>query len=269
VLQPQFLTVLNPEEQVAASHPLRAIRKFCDEALRALSPTFEERHSDFGRAFIAPQPSGGRFERICQPGARPEDGGHTPGTVGTDKGSHTHAFVQQCRDMGVQSPVTPMEKRRVKGAGRTHHPNARAHNQSTHPQRNRGTLRLVQSGRRAAANPVPRRGQRSRLGLIHRDRLQSCPYASSGSRPAGQRLRPPRPLDPESKTPSPRETQQKPHPGAHQRTSHTFHRDLYSTAKVASPPKRLTNSGDNRQKSPPQSADFNSLIDFRGVFFDF
>jgi hypothetical protein len=62
VLQPQFLTVLNPEEQVAASHPLRAIRKFCDEALRALSPTFEERHSDFGRAFIAPQPSGGRFE---------------------------------------------------------------------------------------------------------------------------------------------------------------------------------------------------------------
>jgi hypothetical protein len=35
-----------------ASHPLRAIKKFRDEALRRLSPLFEERYSDFGRAFI-------------------------------------------------------------------------------------------------------------------------------------------------------------------------------------------------------------------------
>jgi hypothetical protein len=55
VLQPQFLTALNPEERIPASHPLRAIKKFCDEALRRLSPLFEELYSDFGRASIPPE----------------------------------------------------------------------------------------------------------------------------------------------------------------------------------------------------------------------
>jgi transposase len=55
VLQPQFLTALNPEERIPASHPLRAIKKFCDEALRRLSPLFEELYSDYGRASIPPE----------------------------------------------------------------------------------------------------------------------------------------------------------------------------------------------------------------------
>jgi hypothetical protein len=40
--------------------------------------------------------------------------------VGAVKDSHTKAFVQQCRDMGVRPPVAQIEKRRVKGLdGRT------------------------------------------------------------------------------------------------------------------------------------------------------
>jgi len=56
LLPPPFLTALHPEERIPASHPLRAIKKFCDQALRRLSPLFAERYSDFGRASIPPEP---------------------------------------------------------------------------------------------------------------------------------------------------------------------------------------------------------------------
>jgi transposase len=55
VSQPQFLTALNPEARIPAAHPLRAIKKFCDEALKRLSPLFEELYSEFGRASIPPE----------------------------------------------------------------------------------------------------------------------------------------------------------------------------------------------------------------------
>jgi len=109
VLQPQFLTALNPEERIPGSQPLRAIQKFCDEALRRLRPVSPDLWSGCGRALPPPQPSGGRSKRPRQPGARPECSAHTPRTVGADKGSHTKAFVQQCRDMGVRRPVAPIE----------------------------------------------------------------------------------------------------------------------------------------------------------------
>jgi hypothetical protein len=220
---------------------------------------------------MPPQPFGGRFERLGQPGARPKDSGHTPQTVDADKGSHTKAFLQQCREMGVRPPVAQIEKRRVKGAGRTHHLNARVHNQSTHPQRNRGTLWLVQSSQRAAAHPVPRRGQRSRPGLIHRNRLQSCPHELSGSRPAGPCLRPPRPLDPESTALHRLGKQNQNHTqGAHQQTSPTLHPGLYSTAKGTSTPKRAHQQRGKPpkipkidcfgEKYPSNSANFNSQL---------
>jgi hypothetical protein len=54
-LQPLFLTALNPEEGIPAAHPLRAIKKFCDEEVRRLSPLFEELYSDFDLASIPPE----------------------------------------------------------------------------------------------------------------------------------------------------------------------------------------------------------------------
>ncbi len=49
------MTALNPEARIPAAHPLRAIKKFWDEALRRLSPLFEELYSDFGRASTPPE----------------------------------------------------------------------------------------------------------------------------------------------------------------------------------------------------------------------
>jgi hypothetical protein len=52
--------------------------------------------------------------------ARAQDSGYTPRTAAGDKGYHTKAFVQRCRNMGVRPHVAQIEKRRVNGLdGRT------------------------------------------------------------------------------------------------------------------------------------------------------
>ena len=57
---------------------------------------------------------------LSQLQARAQDCGHTPRTAAGDKGYHTKAFAQQCRNMGVRPHVAKIEKRRVKGLdGRT------------------------------------------------------------------------------------------------------------------------------------------------------
>lgn len=55
VKQPEFLTVINPNDRIPADHPIRRIKKFCDEALRRLSPLFEELYAEAGRPSIPPE----------------------------------------------------------------------------------------------------------------------------------------------------------------------------------------------------------------------
>jgi len=50
-----MFSYLSPEERVPADHPLRAIRKMVDIALRALSPVFNRMYIAFGRPSIAPE----------------------------------------------------------------------------------------------------------------------------------------------------------------------------------------------------------------------
>jgi transposase len=50
-----MFSYLSPEDRVPAKHPLRLIRTMVDEALKALSPTFDEIYTDFGRPSIAPE----------------------------------------------------------------------------------------------------------------------------------------------------------------------------------------------------------------------
>jgi len=53
--QSAMFSYLSPEKRVPTGHPLRRIREMVDRALRALSPTFEEIYSVFGRPSIAPE----------------------------------------------------------------------------------------------------------------------------------------------------------------------------------------------------------------------
>jgi transposase len=50
-----MFSYLSPEERVPATHPLRPIRQMVDDALKALSPTFEGLYSAYGRPSIAPE----------------------------------------------------------------------------------------------------------------------------------------------------------------------------------------------------------------------
>jgi transposase len=50
-----MFSYLSPEARVPAKHPLRPIRVMVDEALQALSPTFDQLYADFGRPSIAPE----------------------------------------------------------------------------------------------------------------------------------------------------------------------------------------------------------------------
>lgn len=43
------------EERIAPDHPIRELRKLCDEALQRLSPVFEAMYSDMGRPSVAPE----------------------------------------------------------------------------------------------------------------------------------------------------------------------------------------------------------------------
>ena len=46
---------LSPEQRVPADHPLRAIRRMTDEALRQLSPQFEAIYAATGRPSVPPE----------------------------------------------------------------------------------------------------------------------------------------------------------------------------------------------------------------------
>jgi transposase len=50
-----MFSYLSPEDRVPGKHPLRPIRVMVDEALKALSPTFDQLYADFGRPSIAPE----------------------------------------------------------------------------------------------------------------------------------------------------------------------------------------------------------------------
>ncbi len=53
--QSAMFSYVSPEDRVPAKHPLRPIRKMADEALKKLSPTFDQIYADFGRPSIAPE----------------------------------------------------------------------------------------------------------------------------------------------------------------------------------------------------------------------
>src|ERR1700751_5567128 len=53
--QSSMFSYLSPEERVPEKHPLRPIRLIVDEALKALSPTFSQLYSAFGRPSIPPE----------------------------------------------------------------------------------------------------------------------------------------------------------------------------------------------------------------------
>lgn len=50
-----MLSLISPEQRVPQDHPLRRIRKFCDEALKDLSSTFDAMYSEGGRRSIPPE----------------------------------------------------------------------------------------------------------------------------------------------------------------------------------------------------------------------
>jgi transposase len=53
--QSSMLMLMSPESRVPATHPLRAIKKLADEALRELSPVFDKMYSSVGRPSIPPE----------------------------------------------------------------------------------------------------------------------------------------------------------------------------------------------------------------------
>ena len=53
--QGAMFSYVSPEARVPLNHPLRPIRKMVDEALKALSPVFDEMYASFGRPSIAPE----------------------------------------------------------------------------------------------------------------------------------------------------------------------------------------------------------------------
>jgi len=50
-----MFSYISPEQRVPADHPLRAIRRLTDDALRALSPQFEQLYATTGRPSVAPE----------------------------------------------------------------------------------------------------------------------------------------------------------------------------------------------------------------------
>jgi transposase len=53
--QSSMLMLMSPESRVPATHPLRAIKKLADEALKELSPVFARMYSTTGRPSIPPE----------------------------------------------------------------------------------------------------------------------------------------------------------------------------------------------------------------------
>jgi transposase len=53
--QSSMLMLMSPESRVAAGHPLRGIKKLCDQAVAKLSPIFDEMYAEGGRPSIPPE----------------------------------------------------------------------------------------------------------------------------------------------------------------------------------------------------------------------
>jgi transposase len=53
--QTSMLMLMSPEELVPADHPIRGVKKLADEALRELSPLFDEVYADGGRPSVPPE----------------------------------------------------------------------------------------------------------------------------------------------------------------------------------------------------------------------
>ena len=51
---------LDLEELIEAHHPLRAIKRMVDDALRGMDKVFRNAYSDRGRRSVAPHDEGGR-----------------------------------------------------------------------------------------------------------------------------------------------------------------------------------------------------------------
>src|SRR5260370_12713853 len=53
--QATMLSVISTDQRVPAGHPLRRIKQLADEALKKLSPTFDEMYAQGGRRSIPPE----------------------------------------------------------------------------------------------------------------------------------------------------------------------------------------------------------------------
>ena len=53
--QPSFVSLINVERMIAADHPIRAIKRMCDEVLRAMSGHFDEIYPKDGAPSIPPE----------------------------------------------------------------------------------------------------------------------------------------------------------------------------------------------------------------------
>lgn len=53
--QPNFVSLINVETMIAADHPIRAIKRMCDEVLREMSPCFDEIYAEKGAPSIPPE----------------------------------------------------------------------------------------------------------------------------------------------------------------------------------------------------------------------
>ena len=53
--QPSFVSLINAETLIAADHPIRPIKRMCDEVLRAMSGHFEEIYAEDGAPAIPPE----------------------------------------------------------------------------------------------------------------------------------------------------------------------------------------------------------------------
>ena len=53
--QPSFVSLINVETLIGADHPIRAIKRMCDEALRAMDHHFDEIYAKHGAPSIPPE----------------------------------------------------------------------------------------------------------------------------------------------------------------------------------------------------------------------
>src|SRR5215469_5667880 len=53
--QATMLSLISPDQRVPKDHPLRRIKQLAEEALKKLSPTFEEMYASNGRRSIPPE----------------------------------------------------------------------------------------------------------------------------------------------------------------------------------------------------------------------